>query len=47
MIHDEEKGLRAGRGCVDVFFTLNQIGVKGREQKCRVQVGFYGFGDGI
>ena len=40
MIDDEEGCFRAGRECVDQIFTLNQIGEKAQEKKCRVYVGF-------
>ena len=33
------KGTRAGKRCVDQIFTLNPIGEKTREKKCRVYVG--------
>ena len=35
LTEDEQGGFRAGRGCVDQIFTLNQIGEKAREKKCR------------
>ena len=28
LIDDEQRGFRAGRGCVDEIFTLKQIGEK-------------------
>ena len=33
LIDDEQRGFRAGRGCVDQIFTLKQIGEKAREKK--------------
>ena len=33
LIDDEQGGFRAGRGCVDQIFTLNQRGEKVREKK--------------
>ena len=33
LIDDEQGGFRTGRGCVDQFFTLKQIGEKEREKK--------------
>ena len=33
LIDDEQEGFRTGRGCVDQFFTLKQIGEKEREKK--------------
>ena len=33
-------GFRAGKGCVDQFFTLKQIDKKAQKKKCRVYVGF-------
>ena len=38
LIDDEEGGFRAGRGCIDQIFTLEHIGEKAREKKCRVYV---------
>ena len=43
---DEQGGFRAGTGCAYQFFTLNQMGEKTRERKCRV-CRFYGIGEGI
>ena len=40
LIVDEQRGFRAGTGCVDQIFTLKQIDEKAREKKCRVCVGF-------
>ena len=40
LIDDEQRGFRAGKGCVD------QIGEKAREKKCSV-CGFYRFGEGV
>ena len=40
LIDDEQRGFRAGRGCVDQIFTLMQIGEKAREKKRRGYVGF-------
>ena len=42
MIDDKQEGFRAGKGCVDPIFTLNQIGEKAREKKRRVYVIFVG-----
>ena len=39
-IDDKEGGFRAGRGCIDQIFTLQQIGEKAREKKGIVYVGF-------
>ena len=35
LIDDEQGSFRAGRGCVDQIFTLNQIDEKALEKKCR------------
>ena len=40
VIDDVQGGFIAGRGYVDQIFTLQQIGEKAREKKCRVYVGF-------
>ena len=40
LIDDEQRGFKAGRGCVDKIFILKQIGEKAREEKGRVYVGF-------
>ena len=40
LIDDVQGEFRAGRECVYQIFTLNQIGGKAREKKCRVYVGF-------
>ena len=40
MIDDEQRGFKAGRGCVNQIFTLKQIGERARERKRRVYVGF-------
>ena len=40
LIVEEQGGFRAGRGCVEQIFTLNQVDEKAREKKCRVYVGF-------
>ena len=40
LIDDEQRGFRAGRGCVEQIFTLNQRGEKAREKKRTVYVGF-------
>ena len=40
LIGDEQRGFRAGRGCIDHIFSLKQRGKKAREKKCRVHVGF-------
>ena len=39
-IDGEQEGFRAGRVCVDQFFTLKQIGEEPREKKRRLYVGF-------
>ena len=39
-IDDEQRWLRAGKGCLDQIFSVKQIGEKAREKKCRVYVGF-------
>ena len=44
LIDDEQRGFRAGRGCVDQIFTLKQIGKKVQKKKCRVDVGFMDLG---
>ena len=33
LIDDEQGGFRAGKGCVDQIFTLQQIGEKARKKK--------------
>ena len=33
---DEQRGFRAGRGCVNQIFILKHVGEKAREKKCRV-----------
>ena len=40
LIDDEQGGFRTGRGHLDQIFTLNQIGEKAREKKCKVFEGF-------
>ena len=40
MIGDAQGDFRAGRGCVDQIFVLNQIGGKTRDKKRIVYVGF-------
>ena len=40
LIDDDQGGFRAGRRFVDQIFTLQQIGEKVRDKKCRVYVGF-------
>ena len=40
LIDDEQEGFRAWKGCVDQIFTLNKIGEKVGEKKCRVYVSF-------
>ena len=40
LIDDEQRGFRAGKGCVDQIFTLQQIDEKAREKKRRVYMGF-------
>ena len=40
LIDDEQWGFREGKGFVDQIFTLKQIGVEAREEKCRVYMGF-------
>ena len=40
LIFYAQEGFRAGKGCVNQFFTLKYIGEKAREKKCRVNVGF-------
>ena len=40
LIDDVQGGFRAGTRCVDQIFTLEHIGEKAREKKCRVYVGF-------
>ena len=40
LINNERGNFRAGRMCVDQIFTVKQIGVKAREKKCTVYVGF-------
>ena len=45
LIDDEQGGFRAGSGCVDRIFTLNQIWEKAREKK-RV-CGFYRLGEEV
>ena len=40
LIDDEQRGLRAGRRCVDQIFTLKQTSEKAREKKYRVYVDF-------
>ena len=40
LIDDDQRGFRAGRGCVDQIFILKQIGKKATEKKHRVHVGF-------
>ena len=42
--NNEQGCFRAGRGCVDQIFTLNQIGEKVQEKKSRVYVGFIDLG---
>ena len=37
---DEQGGFKAGSGYIDQIFTLSQIGVKAREKKRRVYMGF-------
>ena len=39
-IDDEQRCLRAGKGCLDQIFSVKQIGEKAREKKCRAYVGF-------
>ena len=34
LIDDEHGGFRTGRGCVDLIFTMKQIGEKAIEKKC-------------
>ena len=46
LINDEQGGFRAGRGCVDQFLTLKQIGEKAIEKK-RSICGFHRFGECI
>ena len=41
LMDDEQKGFRAGRGCVDQIFFLKQIG-----EKARV-CGFYALGEDV
>ena len=33
LIDDEQRGFRAGKGCIDQTFTLKQIGEKARKKK--------------
>ena len=40
LIDNEQGDFRTRRRCVDQIFTLKQIGVKAREKKRRVYVGF-------
>ena len=40
LIDDELGDFREGRGYVDQIFTLNQIGMKARDKKRRVYLGF-------
>ena len=40
LIHNEDRGFRAGRRSLDQNFTLKQLGEKAREKRCRVYVGF-------
>ena len=42
LIDDDEDGFRAGKGCVDKIFILDQIGEKAQEKK-RSVCEFYGF----
>ena len=46
LIDDEQRGFRAGRGCVDQIFTLKEICEKARQKKLSVY-GFYRFGEGV
>ena len=40
LIDYDQRGFRAGRGCVHQIFTLKQIGEKAQEKKCSVYVDF-------
>ena len=40
LIDDKQGGFRSGMGCVNLIFTLKQIGEKPREKKRRVKVDF-------
>ena len=40
LIDDQQRGFRAGSGCVDQIFTLKQIDEKAIEKKRRVYVFF-------
>ena len=46
LIDDEQGDFRLGKGCVDLIFTLKQIGEKSREKNCKLY-GFHRFGEGI
>ena len=45
LIDYEQGGLRAGRGCVDQFFMLRQMGEKALEKRMWSVCGFYRFGE--
>ena len=46
LIDDDQGGFRAGRGCVDQIFTVEQIGEKARE-KTKSIYEFYIFREGV
>ena len=46
LIDDDQGGFRAGKGCVDQIFTVEQIGEKARE-KTKSIYEFYIFREGV
>ena len=47
LIDDEQGGFGEGRGCIDLIFTLKEIGEKAQEKKKQNVCGFYRFGEGV
>ena len=47
LIDDDQRGFRAGMGCVDQIFALKQIGERAREKKTQSVYEFHRFGEGV
>ena len=47
LIDDEQGSFKTGRRCVDLIFTLKQIGEKARDKKTQSVCGLYIFEEGV